>query len=239
MKKSIFNLLGLAVFMAAFTSCQKIVLDAGTLTEEVRELNAEFSEIEISGSIDLLINQEDSEDGLRIEAGEKLLEHIETFVQDGTLFIDLEATDISTRGIKRAYVNQSFIDKVTMIGSGDVEADELICSSFELEMKGSGDADIEFDEINNLDISMDGSGDAEVKGESESLDLAILGSGDCNSRLFEVNNAIVNVNGSGDVEVFASQELLININGSGDVDYWGEPETTDFNVNGSGDITGH
>jgi hypothetical protein len=239
MKKSIFSLVGLVAFAAAFTSCKKIVLDAGPLTEEVRDIDEEFTEIEISGSIDLLINQEDSDDLVRIEVGENLLEHIETFVQSGTLFIDLEANNISSRGIKKAYVNQSFIDKITMNGSGDLEADELITSEFELKMKGSGDADIKFDEVASLEISMDGSGDCKVDGVSESLDLAILGSGDCNARLFEVNEAIVNVNGSGDVEVFSSQELLVNINGSGDVDYWGEPEITDFNVNGSGDITAH
>jgi len=73
MKTTIFNLLGLIAFTAAFTSCKKIILDSGPLTEEVREIDEEFTEVEISGSIDLLINQETSDDLLRIEAGEKLL----------------------------------------------------------------------------------------------------------------------------------------------------------------------
>lgn len=239
MKKTIFSLVGLFVFATVFTSCQKIILDAGNLTEEVRELEEDFTEIEISGSFDLLINQQETEDILIVEAGENLMEYVETYVQDGILHIDFEANNISAKGIKRIYVSQTNLDKITMDGSGDLEADELVAAAFELNMKGSGDAEIEFDEIENLDLSMDGSGDCEVIGLGTHLDLAILGSGDCNSRLFEAETATVNVNGSGDVEVYASSELLVNINGSGDVDYWGDPEITDININGSGDVTGH
>lgn len=239
MKKTCLNIMALIALMVFFSSCEKVILDAGDLTEEVRDFDQDFTKIHISGSLDLLVNQDDSGDQVRIEAGEKLLEHIETFVQDGTLFIEEETNNFLTSGVRRIFVTKELLDEVTMIGSGDLEADGIICESFNLKMEGSGDSDVEFSAVEDLNISMDGSGDCEMKGEGNSITLGLNGSGDCNARFLEVNSANVNINGSGDVEVYASNEITVNINGSGDVDIWGNPENKLFNINGSGDITEH
>lgn len=229
----------MVAFIASLSSCKKVILDGGPLTEDVRDLDEDFTRIHIDGSLDLLINQDQSEDILRIEAGENILEHIETYVQDGTLFIEEESNNFLTSGVRRVYVSKELLEEVTMVGSGDLEADNIISEDFDLKMEGSGDSDIEFVALTNLNVSMDGSGDCEVKGEGTSFVLGVNGSGDCNARFLEVTSAVVNVNGSGDVEVFSSDDLTVNINGSGDVNYWGSPSQTLFNINGSGDINGH
>ncbi len=227
-------------FMAAvalgllFTSCKKVILDAGDLTTEIRDLDGEFTEIKADGSLDIYVGQ--YEDEIRIEAGEKLMEHIETYVQNGTLFIDEESSNFLTSRPRRVFVDASFLDRIQMDGSGDLEAENISSEDFQLDIEGSGDSEITFSEINTVVLDLQGSGDCKFTGNGDSMYIGLNGSGDVSAKQFQAETAVVNVNGSGDVDVFASESITININGSGDVSYWGNPADTNFNINGSGDI---
>ncbi|MFK7755387.1 MAG: head GIN domain-containing protein [Flavobacteriales bacterium] len=226
------------VMMAALSlgSCKKVILDAGDLTIENREINDDFTEIQLKGSIDLYIN--DDSDELRVEAGENVISHIETFVQNGVLHIEEESNNFLTTKPRRVYVNINWLDKLKTDGSGDVDIVNLNSGEFNLDTKGSGDVEISFDSVSTVDVDLDGSGDVKVTGQCNSIVLGVNGSGDINSKQMNAESAVVNVNGSGDVDVTATESLIININGSGDVTYWGNPSNTEFNTNGSGDISG-
>jgi len=216
------------------SSCKKVILDAGELTIEQREINEDFSEIRLKGSIDLFVNEDD--DVLRVEAGEKVQEYIETYVADGVLHIEEEKNNFLTSKPRRVFVSAAFLDKLKTDGSGDVDIINLSAADFELETKGSGDVEITFNEVSSVDVDLDGSGDCKLVGECSGLVIGVNGSGDVNARLMPTETATVNVNGSGDVDLTVTESLVININGSGDVSYWGAPSDTEFNTNGSGDI---
>ncbi len=234
MKNSKTNLLALLLLIVSVSSCKKVIFEAGDLTTEIRTLDEDFTEIQIDGSLDLYVGEYN--DDLRIEAGENILKHVETYVQNGTLYIDEESNNFLTNKPRRVFVNASWLDKIKTKGSGDLEVNEISSDSFILDMDGSGDSEVNFTAVNNVILDLGGSGDCKFSGEGTSMYIGLNGSGDVNAKLFESLSAVVNINGSGDVDVYASDDLTVNINGSGDVSYWGNPSTTNFNVNGSGDI---
>ncbi len=234
MKNSKFGLIAIAFLTLTMSSCKKVVFDAGRLTTETRNIDNDFTEIEIDGSIDVYVNQDSTP--LKVEAGENILKHIETYVQNGVLYIEEESNNFLTRKPRRVFVSVEWLDRIKMKGSGDLEVDNIMSDTFTLKMDGSGDSDVSFNEVNDVILDLSGSGDCKFSGVAESLYVGLNGSGDVNAKLLESETAVVNVNGSGDVDVYATEMLTVNINGSGDVSYWGDPSETNFNINGSGDI---
>lgn len=65
---------------------------------------------------------------------------------------------------------------VRLLGSGDVDADELICSEVDVTIAGSGDVDVYARHAADLKIS--GSGDISVKGAPGTVNKYVAGSGD-------------------------------------------------------------
>ncbi len=236
MKNLKLNLAITLLTIVSLASCKKVILDAGDLTVENREINDDFTEIHLRGSLDLYVNEDGDE--LRVEAGEKIIEYIETYVQNGVLHIQEESNNFLTSKPRRVYVSAQWLDRLKTDGSGDVDIINLNSEDFNLDTHGSGDVDINFISLQSIDVDLDGSGDIKLAGECSSVVLGVNGSGDINSKSLNAEEATVNVNGSGDVSVTATQSLVININGSGDVSYWGNPASTEFNTNGSGDING-
>lgn len=234
MRTSKYCLVAAAVLTISITSCKKVILDAGDLISETRTLDGEYSEIEIDGSIDLYVNQDSDE--LRVEAGENVMPYIETYVQNGKLYIEEESNNYLTRKPRRVYVSVAWLDKIKTKGSGDIEVNEINSDVFSLQMDGSGDNDVSFSEVNEVMLNLEGSGDCKFSGIADAVYIGLNGSGDVNAKLLESMTAVVNINGSGDVDVYATESLTVNINGSGDVSYWGNPGITNFNINGSGDI---
>ncbi len=204
---------------------------AGPQTEEDRVVPS-FDEIVVEGAMDVFITQ-DSSYVIRVEAPENLLEHIRTDVSSGELKIWEEHNHvIHTRPVK-VFISQSVIDRIELNGSGDVEADHIVSSNFDLALNGSGDIHLDVS-ATSLNVDLRGSGDIDLRGAATDLVVELNGSGDVDARNLPVTNAEVEVDGSGDISVDVSTILDIDIEGSGNVYYWGNPTAVTTNITGSG-----
>ena len=66
----------------------------------------------------------------------------------------------------------------TVAGSGDVEVDALTCRTTTLSIKGSGDIEIGCKDAGDVSVNIAGSGDVRLNGTASSLSQKIAGSGD-------------------------------------------------------------
>jgi len=226
-------IVGVAAAMA-FVSCHEGVhISAGPQTQEDRVVST-FDEITVDGSMNLYVTQ-DSSYVIRVEAPENLLSHIKTEVTGNELKVYEEHNHVVHSRAINVYVSQSVVDRIILNGSGNIEASNIVTSSFNLELNGSGDIYLDV-AASNLNVDLRGSGDIDVVGLATNLSVEIDGSGDVDTRNISATTAIVEVDGSGNASVDVSNSLTANIEGSGNIYYWGSPVTIVSNVTGSGSV---
>jgi len=218
----------------AFGACKKPNIDAGDMTTEDRTVGA-FTALEVDGSMDVYITQ-DSTYEVRVEAGDRLMQYIETEVSGSKLRVFEESNRVVRNRVVRVYVSASYLDRVDLDGSGDISGDDLNGNDVVIELDGSGDIELEYITSNSIEAKLDGSGNIELTGNTTTYDAHLKGSGDLDGRFLNATDAEVFLDGSGDLKVKCSNSLDASLYGSGNIYYWGSPTTVNTQVTGSGDI---
>jgi hypothetical protein len=206
-------LLLVPVAAAALTAGGCGLGDDGPQTTQTRHV-APFTRIENRSSVDVRLRVGHPRE-VRVRAGEKVIDDVDTEVRDGTLRIDFDHDGWGGNDV----VVEASVPKLSRIetsGSGDVDADGLQADAFE--------------------VRSDGSADIALTGTVDRLALDMSGSGDADTSGLAARDARVSVDGSGDVDVRADQRLDVQVDGSGDVEYLGHPHLTQ-RIDGSGDLS--
>jgi hypothetical protein len=200
-----------ALGVFAIAGCD--LADDGPRTSQTRDV-PDFTRIENRASVDVRLKVGEPLK-LKVRAGEKVIDDVSTVVRDGTLRVDF---DHDGWGGDDVIVEASVpeLDGVEVTGSGDVDADGIGATDFE--------------------VRSDGSADVALRGKTAKLVVDLDGSGDADLGELTADEARVKVGGSGDADVRVSKHLDVNVDGSGDVRYHGDPRMKK-QVDGSGDLT--
>ena len=233
------------IFLSSLLACLLLlvgvtVAPAQDRTREAREV-ASFAEVSLSVPGTLHLRQGEPR-SVEIEASPKVLDHLETTVDDGQLEIRDESNVLERMfggerdwGKIDVYVTTPTIEKVSLAGSGSVVGETLIeASSLTLENAGSGDMDLEVS-ATDLSTSIAGSGTMRLRGTADRVHVRIAGSGTVQALDLTVATAEIEVTGSGDTQLRVTDQLSARIIGSGDVEYSGSPDI-DRTIIGSGDV---
>jgi hypothetical protein len=195
----------------ALTGCG--LRDDGPRTTQNRDV-ADFTRIDNRASVDVRLHV-GAPQTVRVMAGAKVIDDVETEVRDGTLEI--------------AFDNDGF-------GDSDVVVEAAVARLEGIEASGSGDIDVDGIAADAFEVRSDGSADIEVDGRARRVTVELNGSGSANLGGLDARVATVRVGGSGDADVRAADRLDVNVDGSGDVRYHGRPLLSQ-KVDGSGDVT--
>lgn len=131
------------------------------------------------------------------------------------------------KGTGRATVRVTLpkLEKLTLAGSGTVEADRLT-GDVEAVIAGSGSAKLAAIDAGKLDVTIAGSGSLEAAGRATSLQLNIAGSGSATMDGLTVDKAEVTIAGSGDASFASDGTVAATVMGSGDVTVTGDAKCT-------------
>ena len=203
--------------------CAAVLLVVGSLgaaesrdtVSEVREVET-FTRIVTKGSVDVNVRI-GSPQSVEVTAHERIMDKVETTVDDGTLTIKLKRGSYRSRGT--------------------ISADITVAALEGLSISGSGDADISGVDSDVLVFKISGSGDIRADGSCGDLTVKISGSGDIDTKELQCVNAEVRISGSGDAEVYASAEFSGKISGSGDIGLYGGAKMQQVSVAGSGEVS--
>lgn len=211
------------------------VQGSGAVKRQARQV-AHFTGIafELPGKLE--VRSGDSE-GLTVETDDNLLPLVETVVENGTLKIRAAKRDMNlrTRNLK-VVVNARQVERLSLAGSGTIDADSLRGPRLNVDIGGSGDVKVRNLDSDSLAVTLGGSGDFEAgSGSARQLSVSIGGSGTVNMGRVQSDKVSINVAGSGEATVWARHELNMSIAGSGDVNYYGDPRISK-SVVGSGDV---
>jgi hypothetical protein len=202
-----------ALVLAALALGGCSVGDDGPRTTQTRDV-ADFTRIDNSGSVDVRLHVGEAQ-GVRVSAGEKVIDDVRTEVRDGTLYLTFD--------------HDGF-------GGGDVVVEASVPKLAGIQLSGSGDIDADGIDADAFDVRSNGSADIALEGTAGRLAIDLNGSGDADLDGVSAREARVTVHGSGDVDVRADQRLEVDVDGSGDVRYHGDPALTQ-RVDGSGDLS--
>ena len=260
MKRNRFGI-GIALVLVgglfALSACTTTrITGTGRNVTEVREVSG-FDEIELETFGDVKVIQ-GNETRLVVEADEALMPYVETYVQGGTLHLDvgrnnrsiwvnnadlsfeltvpdLSAVNISGSGNFDIESLETDRFAINIGGSGNIDLGDLEVDQFEINIGGSGDISVDDLTAEDIATNIGGSGDIRLAGRVSEQEIRVGGSGNYQAKDLESERVDIQVGGSGDATVTVSEQLDVDIDGSGNVEYYGSP-SVDQSINGSGDV---
>ena len=206
----------------------------GNISKQVREVsNFTGLGLGLPGTVEVRIGNTES---VTIETDDNILPLIETVVEDGTLKIrpTRRELQLDTRNLK-VVVQARKIERISVGGSGSVDAEGLRGGKLSFDVGGSGSMNLRGIEGDSVTVSLGGSGNLKATGSADKLKVSIGGSGKVSTGQLATRDAVVSIGGSGQAVVWARQSLTVSVAGSGDVGYYGEPQVTK-SVMGSGSV---
>ena len=234
MKKVIITALSFAVLG---TSCRKMIEGtSGSMTTEYRQAPS-FNKIHIQGNIDVFLSQ-DTSFSIRVEAGEHLVNFIETNVVNGEMIIHESNNNLANTKPIKVYVYGDSLENIEIEGSGNFDGDNIKANTLNILVTGSGNLNIDV-EANTVNYNVKGSGNAYLLGVVNNFNALIQGSGDINAKFLQAQDVNAKITGSGNAIVTAFNSLIAEVSGSGDIDYYGNPGSLSTIVTGSGSINPH
>lgn len=243
--------------IAGFSSCiiNVFCIDGNGIIESEERSSPDFSKITNTTSAEVILTTGE-QTGIVIETDGNLLQYYRTSVSSNTLVIETRGANCIRPSSKPViYITAENIDGISITGSGDLFADNMLGNNIELKSSGSGNMFIDYAEGNDIEIKisgsgdiavydswsdavearLSGSGDLSISGESASANFTLSGSGECFAGELLVSVSNILISGSGDAYTNVSDELIASISGSGNIYYKGNPEIYS-NITGSGRI---
>jgi hypothetical protein len=213
-----------------------VVRGSGNIVSEPREVS-DFTGVALSGSGNLTITQGDNET-LTVEADDNVMEWIETEVRSGTLHLGFRSgvNIINTSRAIEYRLTVRDLNSLTVSGSGNANAENLVGEDVTITVSGSGEVQIDELTASTVTVVISGSGDVDVNGgAAEQQAITVSGSGQYRAADLPSESADVDISGSGDATLWVAEMLDIVVSGSGNLDYYGTPQVNQ-RVSGSGDV---
>jgi hypothetical protein len=215
----------------------KVINDKNAQKREVRG----FHGIEISGGIDLYLNQ-GGEEAVAVSASEtEWRDRIRTEVLDGVLHIYMDTKGFNwgnggNRHLK-AYVACRSIEKLNASGGSDVYIqDALKGDRLKLDLAGGSDLSGKL-VFTELSVHQSGGSDTHVSGSAVKLFIHASGGSDYHGYELIADNCQVEASGGSDAFLTVNKELIASASGGSDVHYRGTGVVKESHASGSGSIT--
>jgi hypothetical protein len=207
----------------------------GHMTTETKQFG-DIKGVELHSSFDVYLIQ-GSPAGVKIEAEENILPHIDMHIENDVLNIETEDNIwLQPRKHVSIYVTTPVFNTIKSHGSGNIKSETKITNDNKLKLGASGSGDIKIEvDAPEIAASVSGSGGIELAGETKKINGDVSGSGNIKAFNLMAEESNLNVSGSGNVQVYSSVKLKANVSGSGDVRYKGGAQTS-TNISGSGSV---
>jgi hypothetical protein len=208
----------------------------GNMISQTRAVSG-YDRISLEGTGEVIVVQ-GSQESVRVEAPENLINNVKTEVQNGTLIFSQDSGrfwfNFGAWGNVKYYVTVTNVSGLTIAGSGSLQAADLKAKSLDVTVSGSGSGNIGV-RADSLVVQISGSGSLKLTGAATQETVTISGSGSYNGRDLQADQAKVTVTGSGSGNVRVATSLDAVVAGSGSVSYWGNPKVSQT-VTGSGSV---
>jgi hypothetical protein len=207
----------------------------GKLTNE-RKLLRHFDRIEVRGSVNVFVVQEDRLRQATIYADESQIEAVVTEVRGRTLVI--EADNVGRYAPRLPFIRIEFkaiqpvevivsakeLQGVTLVGEGGFTGTNLLAKTFRIFSAGVGKIHLENLTADEVEVRMESDGDVTLKGGVvKRLQVNLSGKGSLQAIDLPALRTEVTISGQGNASVRAENWLEAKLSGSGNLRYLGRP----------------
>lgn len=218
-KLLIIALAAVAVVSCTFTFSSRLIRGNGVEASKEFDLKP-ISAIVIAGSLDVVYSQ--GPQRITLVADENLLDIYSIEESAGVLHVSIKpGYSIMTKVDNVIRVSSEDLSSVKIAGSGDFDLKGKLHTDgdFVFAVNGSGDIEAQSIVCKNFAAKVNGSGDIECGNlTAEKVIANINGSGDILLRLADSGDVNAHINGSGDVTLAGNARSIdFKVNGSGDM----------------------
>ncbi|GAB3825356.1 head GIN domain-containing protein [Pontibacter rugosus] len=219
----------LAIFALAFLLMNTPAVVAqslrgnGKIATQNRNVSG-ISGIDVSGGFMVEVTQ-GSNEGVRLEAEENLLDNIKTEVRNGVLHIYNDKSLSSSKSMK-AYITLKDLKSIDISGGVKVVGNSTFKSpSLKIDMSGGSSVKLTVD-TKEIKADMSGASKVELTGKTDVMTMGMSGASKVDATALEANEVRVQASGASNVKVYANKTLDINASGASVVYYKGSPSIT-------------
>lgn len=180
--------------------------------------------IDVGGGFMVELTQ-GSNEGVRLEAEENLLDNIKTEMRNGVLHIYNDKGISSTKGMK-AFVTLQDLESISISGGVKVIGNSSFKSpALKLEMSGGSNVKLTV-ATEQIKGNLSGASRIELQGKADDVAIQLSGASKMDASELEARQVKVQASGASSVKVFAQESLDINASGASAVYYKGSPSIT-------------
>lgn len=209
----------LLALLVAMTGCGHLkwgghgLSGSGNIKTEKRDVGA-FTSVDVSGAYEVEIVCQ-KEPGIEIEGDDNILPLVQTYVKEGTLYVDSERGFNVKKAIK------------VRITTTNLEG-----------LSSSGASKITLEGVKNEQLVIETSGASKIDaaGETKSLEIESSGASKVDVQDLRATRVKVSLSGAGRAQVYASEEVNADVSGASSVTYYGEPKVVNKSISGAGSI---
>ncbi len=221
-----------------FASCNlnvNKIEGSGNVTTEKRIVQGDFTKIDVSNAIDLVIEQSDATE-IVVEADDNIQKDIITKVENGTLIIKSKHNSFRVTK-KKVTVKMPKIDKLEASSASTV-SNKGIIQGENLDLESSSAATIDLN-VESDNISADsGSGSTiSVKGKALTFHTSASSGSNVNAGELLANDIHAEASSGASVNVHPIVKLKAEANSGGSVNYNNTPKTIEKTSNSGGSIS--
>jgi hypothetical protein len=198
-----------------------------------------FNKIENQTGLNVIYVQ-DSSTTVRIHADSNIVALLDVSVEDSTLTVRKDETNLILEGDKYIYIACPSVRSVIGRGSGNFNTENFKLESLKINLSGSGNIFMKNGSLDGLEVSTSGSGDVEMENITCTSDIFIgtAGSGNINIKGINGQDIVCGSAGSGDISVSGVvKNIKAGTAGSGNIDIRNlKYESKDVSAKGSGEV---
>jgi len=223
-----------------FSACRYITgehIDGnGTIKREARTAGS-FSEVDVSGAIDLIV-QQDAVSKVEIETDENLLQYIDVRMEGDQLVISARnGYDLDPTSSVKAYVSAPEIKAIEASGACKVRSTNQLSSNSSITISLSG-ASTGVIDARCPEVKSDISGASQITLRGQTKDARLEASGSSRIEAFDLlaENSVVDISGASHANVFASVKLDAEASGASGVRYRGNAQEVRSDASGASSV---
>lgn len=226
--------LGLVCFATALFAQKQFVVDANA---EMRTIDKSFSEIKVSGGIDLFLSQSDKEAVAVSASEEKYKANIKTVVENNVLKIYYEGEKWWTRNKKmNVYVSFVNLEKLDASGASDIKvAGAITGTSLKMILSGASDFNGQV-ALTSLDMDLSGASDVKISGSATNFNIESSGASDVDGYGLTTDICSAKASGASDIHVTVNKELNAHASGASSIYYQGNGVIKEVQSNGASSV---
>ena len=224
----------------AFTSCKYDVdfggIDGnGNVTTETRTVNGDFTNIEASNGLNVVLEQSDTK-SITVETDQNLQEHIITKVENGVLIIETDE-NIDESESKKVTVK---LPKITGVkaSSGSSITSANVLKNDAIKIKSSSGSEIEVAlEVDNITSESSSGSSIVLNGKALSLETASSSGSEIDASKLLANEVTAQASSGSSISVHPIVSLKAKASSGSSIDYHNVPKSINKEENSGGSVS--